>query len=95
MRNAPAKTLTIKSIQFCIFFPIQPKGKYFYSDCTDLLFFIIDIYKTKELIVDFSRQQREHAPIYIDGAAVERINSFKFHGVHITGNLKWSIHTVW
>ena len=29
----------------------------------------------------------------MDGAAVERVKSFKFSGVHITDNLKWSRHT--
>ena len=32
-------------------------------------------------------------PIHIDGAAVERIKSFKFIGMHITDDLKWSLHT--
>ncbi|XP_042176129.1 transmembrane protein 266-like [Oncorhynchus tshawytscha] len=32
----------------------------------------------KELIVDFSRQQREHDPIHIDGAAVEKVERFEF-----------------
>ena len=45
------------------------------------------------LIVDFMRQQRAHTPIHIDEAAVEKVKSFKFLGVHITANLKWSIHT--
>jgi hypothetical protein len=35
----------------------------------------------------------EHAPIHIDGAAVERVESFKFLGVHINDNLSWSKHT--
>ena len=43
----------------------------------------------KELIVDFRRQQREH----IDRAAVEKVKSFKFLGVHNNDNLKGSIHT--
>jgi hypothetical protein len=43
--------------------------------------------------VDFRRQQREHAPIHIDRATVERVKSFKFLCVHITDNLKWSTHT--
>jgi hypothetical protein len=32
------------------------------------------------LIVDYRRQQREHVPIHIDRAAVERVKSFKFLG---------------
>jgi hypothetical protein len=49
--------------------------------------------KTKELILDFRRQQREHAHIHIDRSSVEKVKSFKFTGVHITDNLKCSIHT--
>ncbi len=49
--------------------------------------------KTKELVVDFRRQSREHTPITIDKTPVERVNSFKFLGVHITEDLTWSAHT--
>ena len=31
-------------------------------------------------------------PIHIDGTAVEKVESFKFLGVHITDKLKWSTH---
>jgi hypothetical protein len=44
--------------------------------------------KMNELILDFRRPQREHAPIHIDRAAVERVKRLKFLGVHITDNLK-------
>ena len=43
--------------------------------------------------MDFRKQQREHRPIHIDETAVEKIESFKFLGVHITDDLKWSTHT--
>ncbi len=38
----------------------------------------LNIDKTKELVVDFRRQSREHTPITIDKTPVERVNSFKF-----------------
>jgi hypothetical protein len=38
-------------------------------------------------------KQREHAPIHIDGTAVEKVESFKVLGVHITDDLKGSTHT--
>jgi hypothetical protein len=41
--------------------------------------------KTKEMIVDY--RKRRHALIHIDGAVVERVESFKFLGVHITNKL--------
>ncbi len=53
----------------------------------------LNIDKTKELVVDYRRQSREHTPITIDKTPVERVNSFKFLGVHITENLTWSAHT--
>jgi hypothetical protein len=43
--------------------------------------------------VDFRKKQREHAPIHIDGTTVEKVESFKFPGVHITDDLKWYNHT--
>ena len=48
---------------------------------------------TKEMIVDYRKKRTEHAPILIDGAAVEQVESFKFLGVHITNKLEWSKHT--
>uniref|UniRef100_A0A8K9XFW9 Reverse transcriptase domain-containing protein n=1 Tax=Oncorhynchus mykiss TaxID=8022 RepID=A0A8K9XFW9_ONCMY len=53
----------------------------------------LNVNKTKEMIVDFRKQQREHPPIHIDGTVVERVASFKFLGVHITEKLNWSTHT--
>ena len=52
----------------------------------------LSLNKTKELIVDFRKPQRENAPIYIAGAAVEKVESFKFLGLHITDILKRSTH---
>ncbi len=53
----------------------------------------LNIDKTKELVVDYRRQSREHTPITIDKTPVEQVNSFKFLGVHITEDLTWSAHT--
>ena len=52
----------------------------------------LNISKTKELIVDYRKRRAEHAPIHIDGAAVEQVESFKFLGVHITKGLSM-VHT--
>ncbi len=54
---------------------------------------VLNIDKTKELVVDYRRQSREHTPITIDKTPVERVTSFKFFGVHITEDLTWSAHT--
>ncbi len=53
----------------------------------------LKIDKTKELVVNFRRQSREHTPITIDKTPVEQVNSFKFLSVHITEDLTWSAHT--
>ena len=45
------------------------------------------------MIVDFRKQQRGHSPIHIDRTVVEKVESFKFLGEHITDKLKWSTHT--
>ena len=52
----------------------------------------LNVNKTKEIIVDFRKQQGEHPPIHIDGTAVEKVDSFKFLGIHITDKLKLSTH---
>jgi hypothetical protein len=48
---------------------------------------------TKEMIVDFRNQQKEHPPTHIDGTVVEKVECFKFLGLHIMDKLKWSTHT--
>ena len=53
----------------------------------------LSLNETKELIADFRRQQRAHASIHIDRAAEESVIGFKFLGMRITDNLKWSLHT--
>jgi hypothetical protein len=53
----------------------------------------LNVNKTKEMIVDFRKQQREPSTIHIDGTVVARVVSFKFLGVHITDKLNWSTHT--
>ena len=45
------------------------------------------------MIVDYRKRRTEHAPILIDGAVVEQVESFKFLGVHINNKLEWSKHT--
>ena len=49
--------------------------------------------KTNEIIVDYRKKRTEHAPILIDGAAVEQVEKFKYLGVLITNKLTWSKHT--
>ncbi len=50
----------------------------------------LNVEKTKEIVVDFRRVHTQHAPLTINGAAVERVSSTKFLGVHITEDLSWT-----
>ncbi|KAI5616883.1 gastrula zinc finger protein XlCGF28.1-like [Silurus asotus] len=54
---------------------------------------LLNVSKTKELIVDFStKQERSYQPLNICGTPVERVDSFRYLGVHITQDLSWSCH---
>ena len=53
----------------------------------------LNLSKTKEMIVDYRQRRAEYAPIHIDGAVVEWVESFKLLGVYITNKLSWSKHT--
>lgn len=54
---------------------------------------LLNISKTKELIVDFTtKQARNYKPLIISGTPVERVDSFRYLGVHITQDLSWSCH---
>ena len=48
----------------------------------------LNITKTKEMIMDYRKRRTEHTPILIDGAVVEKFESFMFLGVHINNKLE-------
>ncbi|KAK1792162.1 hypothetical protein P4O66_012056, partial [Electrophorus voltai] len=55
---------------------------------------LLNVSKTKELIVDCSKKQERHyQPVRISGTMVERVDSFRYLGVHISQDLSWSRHT--
>ena len=49
--------------------------------------------KTKEMIVDLRKKRRPHRPLFIQGLEVERVNSFKYLGVHISEDFTWTLNT--
>ncbi len=54
---------------------------------------LLNIRKTKELIIDFRKKgEKTHTSVYRSGAEVEQVNSFRFLGISITKNLSWSSH---
>ncbi|KAK1802114.1 hypothetical protein P4O66_004460 [Electrophorus voltai] len=55
---------------------------------------LLNISKTKELIVDCNKKQEQHyQPLRINGTTVERVDSFRYLGIHISQDLSWSRHT--
>ena len=54
---------------------------------------LLNVSKTTEIVVDLYKSHTEHPPLTIDGAAVERVSSTKFLGVHISENLSWAINS--
>src|SRR4029434_3354961 len=53
----------------------------------------LNIRKTKEMIVDYRRRQvEEHAPLHINGSAVEMVSCFRFLGVNISNDLTCAAH---
>ena len=53
----------------------------------------LNVEKTKEMIVDFWRAPTQHHPLFTHGAAVERVSSTRFLGVHISEDLSWTNNT--
>jgi hypothetical protein len=47
----------------------------------------LNVSKTKDLIGDYRKRRAEQ------GVVVERVESFKFLGIHISKDLSWSKHT--
>ena len=62
-----------------------------WCECNNL---ILNISKTKEMIIDFRRKAvAPHSPLVIKGEEVERVSSFKFLGTTIHESLSWDLNT--
>ena len=53
----------------------------------------LNVEKTKEIVVDFRRAHTQHPSLSTNGAAVERVSSTKFLGVHVSEDLSWTTNT--
>lgn len=55
----------------------------------------LNVYKTKEMIIDPRRRRRkeQHTPIYNGETEVERLKTIKFLGTYISEDLTWSNNT--
>jgi hypothetical protein len=51
---------------------------------------LLNVNKTKELVIDFHKNATEKDPLLIQDDVVERVDSFKFLGTHLADNLSWS-----
>ncbi len=55
---------------------------------------LLNVSKTKKMIVDTEKKQgRNYVRLHINGSSVERVDSLKYLGVHITEGLTWVLHT--
>ena len=52
----------------------------------------INVSKTQEMIVDYTKNKTTHPAIEINGKKVERVEEVKLAGVIIQSNLKWDSH---
>ena len=64
----------------------------FVSWC-DANFLLLNVEKTKELVIDFGRKKVEVSPVVINGREVEIVQSYKYLGVHLDSKLDWKKNT--
>ena len=65
---------------------------WFTSWCNDH-FLQLNVRKTKEMVIDFRKNQDPLDPIFINGEEVERVKTYKYLGVTIDNTLNWDCHT--
>lgn len=51
----------------------------------------LNIKQTRELVIDFRRQQEKHLPLRV-GEDVKKVTSFKFLGTQISEDHKWTVN---
>ena len=54
---------------------------------------VLNVSKTKEIVVDFRANKTPILPLQIDNQDVEQVQSFQFLGSTISNDLTWSAHT--
>ena len=67
-----------------------------FADDTELVgksndknYLYLNVSETKELCIDFRKNQRRPKPVYIKGEAVERVDTYKYLGVVFDSKLNW------
>ena len=56
----------------------------------DKNYLYLNVSETKEMCIDFRRNQRCPKPVYIKGEAVERVETYKYLGVVFDSKLNWT-----
>ena len=64
-----------------------------FVDWCDRNYLLLNVTKTKELIVDFRKSKEPMEPICIKGENVQIVSEYKYLGVTIDDKLNWSKHT--
>ncbi len=54
---------------------------------------ILNVSKTREIVMDFRKKSPPLQPLFIKGTGVERADSHRFLGLEVTSNLSWTTHT--
>ena len=55
----------------------------------DQNYLYLNVSKTKEMCINFRKNQRCRKPVYIKGEAVERVKTYKYFGVVFDSKLNW------
>ena len=53
---------------------------------------ILNVKKTKEMLIDFRKNKQSPPPLKIKGEEVERVNSYKYLGMLLTNTITWDEH---
>ena len=60
-----------------------------FTEWCDSHFLLLNVKKTKELIIDFRKINNQHDSVTIKGETVERVSIYKYLGVYFDENLDW------
>ena len=55
-------------------------------------FIILNVTKTKEIIIDFCRNPFDHTPILINCSSVEQVTEYRYLGTTVSKSLDWTKH---
>ena len=65
-----------------------------FTEWCDKHYLHLNISKTKELVFDFRRKSKQHAPLVLHDNEVERVNGYTYLGSTVTNTLDWKENTI-